>query len=136
MLQDHRSKGRGESSRASYLPLQPNRESAMGEKYRVCAYVEDHETRLGMCRVGTDDNGAVRCVSVASTEVFATLDELKEGLERMRAACELPVLTVTDESQMGDVSTSRSNYSIRSRLQAPFFWPSQRPGVASGFSAS
>ena len=74
----------------------------MGEKYRVCAYVEDHETRLGMCRVGTDDNGAVRCVSVASTEVFATLDELKEGLERMRAACELPVLTVTDESQIGD----------------------------------
>ena len=74
----------------------------MGEKYRVCAYVEDHETRLGMCCVGTDDNGAVRCVSVASTEVFATLDELKEGLERMRAACELPVLTVTDEGQIGD----------------------------------
>ena len=102
MLQDHRSKRRGESSRAPYLLLEPNRESAMGEKYRVCAYVEDHETRLGLCRVCTDENGAVRFVAVASTEVFATLDELKEGLERMRAACELPVLTITDESQFGD----------------------------------
>jgi hypothetical protein len=74
----------------------------MSEKYRVCAYVEDQETRLGMCRVTSDENGAVQCVAVASTEVFATLDELKEGLERMRAACELPVLAVTDDRQFGD----------------------------------
>ena len=74
----------------------------MGEKYRVCTYIEDSEMRLGLCRVCTDENGAVRFEAVASTEVFGMLDELKEGLERMRAACELPVLTITNESQFGD----------------------------------
>jgi hypothetical protein len=72
----------------------------VSEKYRVCEYTEKNETRLGLCRVSTDANGATTCTGVASTEVFATLDDLKRGLERMRVACELPVFTITGNGQV------------------------------------
>ena len=42
------------------------------------------------------------CAAVASTEVFATLEDLKRGLERMRAACELPILTISREEPFGE----------------------------------
>jgi hypothetical protein len=63
-------------------------------RYRVCEYVEDNEPRVGLCEVTTAEDGQTTCLAVASTEVFATVDDLKRGLERMRSACELPVLKV------------------------------------------
>jgi hypothetical protein len=74
----------------------------MSEKYRVCLYTEDQETRLGLCQLTTDDSGTTRCVATASTEVFATLDDLKRGIDRMRVACELPALTITDNRQLAE----------------------------------
>ena len=58
--------------------------------------------RLGLCLVSTDEDGTIKCQAVASTEVFATLDDLKQGLERMRAACELPILTITRDEQFSE----------------------------------
>ena len=69
----------------------------MSERYRVCEYTEDDETRLGVCEVRYEKDGAPTCVAVASTEVFATLDDLKRGLDRMRAACELPAVKVSGD---------------------------------------
>jgi len=66
----------------------------MSAKYRVCSYTEDNEMRLGLCEVARDEDGKTKCIAVASTEVFVTLDEMKRGLERMRAACELSVLEI------------------------------------------
>ena len=35
-------------------------------------------------------------------EVFVTLDEMKRGLERMRAACELPVLAIAGDEGLSE----------------------------------
>ena len=74
----------------------------MSEKYRVCAYAEDDATRLGLCRVSYGPDGKPMCVAVASTEVFATIEDLKRGLERMRAACELPILSMTTADRLSE----------------------------------
>ena len=74
----------------------------MSGTYRVCLYVEGHETRLGLALVSKEEDGTTRCQAVASTEVFATLDDLKRGLEQMRAACELPMLTISHDEQVGE----------------------------------
>src|SRR5215471_14629776 len=70
----------------------------MGRRYRVCQYVEDQEIRLALCEVMTEEDGTTTCLRVASTQVFATIEDLKRGLEQMRSGCELPVLTVTQLS--------------------------------------
>jgi hypothetical protein len=74
----------------------------MSPRYRVCEYAEDGETRIGLCEVVTDDNGMTKCVAVASTEVFVSLDEMKRALERMRHACDLPVLRITDDDGLSE----------------------------------
>ena len=76
----------------------------MGRRYRVCQYVEDQETRLALCEVMTEEDGTTTCLRVASTQVFATIEDLKRGLEQMRSGCELPVLTVTQLSDDIDES--------------------------------
>ena len=72
------------------------------EKYRVCLYTEGQQTRVGLCQVAADEDGTVRCVEVASTEVFATVADLKRGLERMRSACELPAIEIEGSDQRAD----------------------------------
>jgi hypothetical protein len=74
----------------------------MRDTYRVCAYTEDGETRVGLCHMSTNEDGTRQCTAVASTEVFATISELKRGLECMCAACELPVLMVTNDQPSGE----------------------------------
>jgi len=74
----------------------------MSAKYRVCSYTEDNEMRLGLCEVASDEDGKTKCTAVASTEVFVTLDEMKHGLERMRAACELPVLAIAGDEGLSE----------------------------------
>jgi hypothetical protein len=78
------------------------RRGSMGRRYRVCEYVEDDNTRLGLCEVITTDTGLTTCLKVASTEVFVTVDDLKQALERMRAACELPLLKIASQPPRGD----------------------------------
>jgi len=87
----------------------------MSEKYRVCVYTEKNDTRLGLCEVLTDEDGATQCVAVASTEVFSTLQDLKQGLERMRAACELPALTITNSGELDAGFEETIEALIRSR---------------------
>jgi len=72
----------------------------MSARYRVCEYIEDNETRIGLCEVVTDADGTVKCVAVASTEIFLSLDELKRGLERMRFGCDLPALRIAGDEQV------------------------------------
>ena len=76
----------------------------MGRRYRVCQYVEDQETRLALCEVRTEEDGTTTCLRVASTQVFATIEDLKRGLEQMCSGCELPVLSVTQLSDDFDES--------------------------------
>jgi len=74
----------------------------MSAEYRVCEYTEDNEKRIGLCEVATDADGKTKCVAVASTEVFTSVDELKRALGRMLHACDLPVLVITGDERLAE----------------------------------
>jgi hypothetical protein len=85
------------SDRTYYRLGQRRQRVRMTGHYRVCEHVGNDGRDIRLCEVAYDADGKATCVAVVSTPTSSTLADLKQSLNQMIAACELPVLPIGGE---------------------------------------